>query len=270
MSLTHWQNWLDDYQTHAGADLYFILNNAADSEPVKLFYDQQWVEEGFALYHETPLSANAMTGPWLIKARPALRYSQFLPPELLLSPDWGWAYRSHQSLSEQLEFWRARLFFDIGGQTQVFRFMDARVMAGLLPAFLREDWRELAYPAVSLIVSPSGTVFTPPTAQHDLPYSPDYRLPDRLYFAWWQTPEALAQLCQKFENQLWEEFPNDAALLSQDLGDLVPFLRTWLKPQLAEHHLKNATTLQAKHYLTQIHRVVMQYDPNPEKEFQSW
>lgn len=129
-NLTQWLTEADPMR------VYLMVNRPANPDPVEILYAQDWIDDAFRIYDSTPLAHIAEQSPWLILLKP----SSYLVPGKLTDtrafsdPSWGWAYRSSQSLQDNLEHWRRRQIVTLKGHSVILRLADSRVASVLLPA----------------------------------------------------------------------------------------------------------------------------------------
>lgn len=234
-NLTQWLTEADPMR------VYLMVNRPANPDPVEILYAHDWIDDAFRIYDSTPLAHIAEQSPWLILLKPS---SYPVPGKLtdagaFSDPSWGWAYRSSQSLQDNLEHWRRRQIVILKGHSVILRLADSRVASVLLPAMNKDDWRLLMTPVKRLLIStPELKEFHSLVTDSDLPVPEIQDLPfelkPHLVRAWQNSPQALIFYADNIACELWENQPESALILDTPEGMLMQRVTSWLKQQLIQ------------------------------------
>ncbi|HCM61462.1 MAG TPA: DUF4123 domain-containing protein [Morganella sp. (in: Bacteria)] len=222
------------------APIYLMVNTQAKPNPVEILYANDWIEDAFRIYDSTPLAHITEQSPWLILLKqssyPAL--GRLMDSGVFSDPSWGWAYRSSQSLQENLDHWRRRQLVTLKGNTVILRLADSRVAGILFPAMNKEDWRILMTPVARVLVTtPELKAFHSLATHCDLPAPEIQHLPfelkPHLIRAWQQSTQALIFYADNIACELWENQPEEALILDTPEGELMHRLDIWFRQQLS-------------------------------------
>lgn len=229
--------WLTETDS---SPVYLMVNVLADPNPVEILYANNWVEDAFRIYDSTPLAHITAQSPWLILLKtssyPVL--GRLMDSGAFSDPSWGWAYRSSQSLQENLDHWRRRQLVTLKGNTVILRLADSRVAGILFPAMNKEDWRILMTPVARVfIATPVLNEYYSLAAGADLPVPEIQHLPfelkPHLVHAWQHSPQALIFYADYIACELWENQPEAALILDTPEGELMHRLGIWFRQQLS-------------------------------------
>lgn len=150
-----WTSWLN---SSPQSSVCFFLNTLADPNPVKRFYQQDWIDEAFSIYQGTDLAHLSEVGPWLVKVKPSRLAN--IGIQLDNSPfsdnSWGWAYHSQLDWKEQIIHWQKHQIVTINEKKRMFRFFDARIARTLLPKLREGDWSTLMRPIDDCFIEQDG------------------------------------------------------------------------------------------------------------------
>ncbi|WP_036769624.1 DUF4123 domain-containing protein [Photorhabdus australis] len=224
-----WQQWLN---TPNKPPVFFMLNSLAEPNPVAPFYSNDWVEQAFPLYSGTPMDHLLKCSPWLIqpKLNSLSIIGHWLDSHSLSDNSWGWAYRSDDSWSQQLNHWRSRQQVILQEKQVILRSMDPRVLSQLLPAMITSDWSAFLTPVSELMIDlPEPQLyFRPENCGQDGSERP-FVLGSHLSHAWHHSDYALRGMAFAIWNDLWEDHGELAMKLDEPEGILQEKIIHWLK-----------------------------------------
>lgn len=229
-----WAQWLCTPQREP---LFFILNSLAQPNPLTCFYQQDWVEQAFALYQDTPLQPMVLQGPWLIQpkitALPAIAAA--LQKRAFSDQSWGWAYRSALPWQQQIAHWQQRHLVQLDEQAVVLRLMDTRIIACLLPALTPDDWCELLNPVSELMLdlpqsetTPANRQYWPPAPHGPANYAQPFTLGPHLIHSWESSAKARNNHAFALCCQLWEQQGQTALTLDTPKGAFADTMLAWV------------------------------------------
>ncbi|CAQ84537.1 MULTISPECIES: DUF4123 domain-containing protein [Photorhabdus] len=227
-----WQQWLTAPNK---SPVFFMLNSLAQPDPVDLFYTQDWVEQAFPLYSDTQMNHLLAQSPWLVQPKSGClsMIAHQLDRQALSDISWGWAYRSDNSWSQQLNHWRSRQLVILQEKQVVFRLMDARIFSPLLPAMTDSDWSELLTPVSELMIdTPEPHIYYRPENCDQSRSDKPFVLGHHLIQAWHRSTYALQGLVFALSSDLWENHGELAEKLDTPKGKLQERITDWLRYRL--------------------------------------
>lgn len=237
MEKRNWTQWLTETDPMR---VYLMVNVQAKPNPVEILYANDWIEDAFRIYDNTPLAHIAEQGPWLILLKPSSykALGRLTDTGVFSDLSWGWAYRSGQSLQDNLDHWCRRQIVTLKEHQVILRLADSRIASVLIPEMNKDDWRILMTPVKRLLIStPELNEFHSPVTDSDLPVPEIQHLPfelkSHLVRAWQNSPQALIFYADNIACELWENKPETALILDTPEGMLMQHLAVWLKQQLA-------------------------------------
>lgn len=224
----HQKTWIDYFRGQAGVPV-LMVNSLAEPNPVEHFYRNDWVDEGFALYHSTPMHAMIGQSPWLIRPKQGALNALARALDKGTLTDWGWAYYTDWPWHEQLNHWRSRLLVNSGKQQIVLRLMDSRVLSAIATGFGHDEWGELMTPVCEFVLPTLPiTHYQRPEKAAKRAQQPVYTLSPSILGAWDKSPQALEQQLFRLESEIWEDhgeqamqFPDQGANLTAELRQLL-------------------------------------------------
>ncbi|MCT8354377.1 DUF4123 domain-containing protein [Photorhabdus kayaii] len=229
----NWQQWLSIPNKPS---VFFMLNSLAEPNPAALFYRNDWVEQAFPLYSNTPLDHMLAQSPWLVQPKSGClsTIAHWLDSQTLSDNSWGWAYRSDQSWIQQLNHWRSRQQVILQEKPVIFRSMDPRILSLLLPAMIVSDWSAFLTPVSELMIDmPEPQIYYRPEncgqGGSELPFI----LGSHLLHAWHHSDYALQGIAFAISDNCWENHGKLAEKLDKPEGQLVEQIINWLKYRLA-------------------------------------
>ncbi|PQQ39295.1 DUF4123 domain-containing protein [Photorhabdus luminescens] len=244
----NWQQWLT---TPNKPSVFFMLNSLAEPNPVALFYRNDWVEQAFPLYSGTPMDHILVQGPWLVQPKSGCLsvIGHLLDSQTLSDNSWGWAYRSEDLWTQQLNHWRSRQQVLLQERQVILRSMDPRILGQLLPAMIVSDWSAFLTPVSELMIDmPEPQIYYRPEncgqGGSELPFI----LGDHLSHAWHHSDYALKGKAFVISSDMWENHGELAEKLNEPEGKLQERIIDWLKSRLESgddiSHLTSADYLQ--------------------------
>ncbi|WP_434525022.1 DUF4123 domain-containing protein [Photorhabdus asymbiotica] len=227
-----WQQWLT---TPNKQPVFFMLNSLANPNPVTLFYTNDWVEQAFPLYSGTPMDHLLAQSPWLVQAKPGCLsiIGHLLDSQTLSDNSWGWAYRSEDLWTQQLNHWRSRQQVILRERKVILRSMDPRVLSQLLPAMIISDWSAFLTPVNELMIEgPEPRRYSRPENCGQGGSEQPFVLGSHLLHAWHHSDYALKGKAFVISNDIWENHGELAEKLDEPEGQLVEEIINWLKARL--------------------------------------
>ncbi|MBS9423690.1 DUF4123 domain-containing protein [Photorhabdus caribbeanensis] len=244
----NWKQWLT---TPNKPPVFFMLNSLAEPNPVELFYRNDWVEQTFPLYSNTPMDHLLAQSPWLVQPKSGCLsvIGHLLDSHTLSDNSWGWAYRSEDLWARQLNHWRSRQQVILQEKQVLLRSMDARILGQLLPAMIVSDWSAFLTPVSELMIDmPEPQIYyRPENCGHGGSEQP-FVLGDHLIEAWLHSDYAFQGQVFALISDLWENHGELADKLDKPAGKLQERIIDWLKSRLESgcniSHLTSADYLQ--------------------------
>ncbi|NDK99951.1 DUF4123 domain-containing protein [Photorhabdus bodei] len=244
----NWQQWLSIPNKPS---VFFMLNSLAKPNPVALFYSNDWVEQAFPLYSNTPMDHMLTQSPWLVQPKSGCLsvIGHLLDNHPPSNNSWGWAYRSDESWIQQLNHWRSRQQVILQEKQVLLRSMDARILSQLLPVMIVSDWSGFLTPVCELMIdTPEPQIYCrPENCGHGGSEQP-FVLGPHLLEAWFHSDYALQGQVFVLISDLWENHGELAEKLNKPEGKLQERIIDWLKSRLESggsiSHLTNADYLQ--------------------------
>ncbi|MDB6373489.1 DUF4123 domain-containing protein [Photorhabdus bodei] len=228
----NWKQWLT---TPNKPPVFFMLNSLAEPNPVALFYRNDWVEQAFPLYSNTPMDHMLAQSPWLIQPKSGCLsvIGHLLDSHTLSDNSWGWAYRSEDLWARQLNHWRSRQQVILQEKQVLLRSMDARILGQLLPAMIVSDWSAFLTPVSELMIDmPEPQIYyRPENCGHGGSEQP-FVLGDHLIEAWLHSDYAFQGQVFALISDLWENHGELADKLDKPAGKLQERIIDWLKSRL--------------------------------------
>ncbi|OWO79837.1 hypothetical protein B5C26_20255 [Photorhabdus luminescens] len=228
----NWQQWLNVANK---PPVFFMLNSLAKPNPVTLFYKNDWVEQAFPLYSNTPMDHMLAQSPWLVQPKSVCLsvIGHLLDSHALSDNSWGWAYRSENLWVRQLNHWRSRQQVILQEKQVLLRSMDSRILNQLLPAMVISDWSGFLTPVCELMIdAPEPQVYYRPEncgqSEHEKPFV----LGHHLIEAWFHSDYALQGQVFVLISDLWENHGELAEKLDKPRGKLQERIIDWLKARL--------------------------------------
>ncbi|MEK9498699.1 DUF4123 domain-containing protein [Photorhabdus sp. P32] len=228
----NWQQWLNVANK---PPVFFMLNSLAKPNPVTLFYKNDWVEQVFPLYSNTPMDHMLAQSPWLVQPKSGCLsvIGHLLDSHTLSDNSWGWAYRSENLWGQQLNHWRSRQQVILQEKQVLLRSMDSRILNQLLPAMVISDWSGFLTPVCELMIdTPEPQVYYRPEncgqSEHEKPFV----LGQHLIEAWFHSDYALQGQVFVLISDLWENHGELAEKLDKPRGKLQERIIDWLKARL--------------------------------------
>ncbi|ETS29563.1 hypothetical protein BB987_16170 [Photorhabdus temperata] len=228
----NWQQWLT---TPNKPPVFFMLNSLAEPNPIGRFYKNNWVEQAFPLYSSTPMDHLLAQSPWLVQPKSGYLsvIGHLLDNHTLSDNSWGWAYRSDDSWTQQLNHWRSRQQVILREKQMILRSMDPRILSQLLPAMIISDWSAFLTPVSELMIdAPEPQWYSrPENCGHGGNEQP-FVLGSHLLHAWHHSDYALKGMASVIGDNLWENHGELAEKLDEPEGRLVEQIIHWLKAHL--------------------------------------
>ncbi|QXF32626.1 hypothetical protein CE143_05155 [Photorhabdus luminescens] len=244
----NWKQWLT---TPNKPPVFFMLNSLAEPNPVELFYRNDWVEQAFPLYSNTPMDHLLAQSPWLIQPKSGglSVIGHLLDSQTLSDNSWGWAYRSEDLWARQLNHWRSRQQVILQEKQVLLRSMDARILGQLLPAMIVSDWSAFLTPVSELMIDmPEPQIYYRPENCGHGGSEQTFVLGDHLIEAWLHSDYAFQGQVFALISDLWENHGELADKLDEPAGKLQERIIDWLKSRLESgcniSHLTSADYLQ--------------------------
>ncbi|MCC8457853.1 DUF4123 domain-containing protein [Photorhabdus aegyptia] len=244
----NWQQWLT---TPNKPSVFFMLNSLAEPNPVTLFYKNDWVEQAFPLYSGTPMDHILAQGPWLVQPKSGCLsvIGHLLDSQTLSDNSWGWAYRSEDLWTQQLNHWRSRQQVILRERQVILRSMDPRILGQLLPAMIVSDWSAFLTPVSELMIDiPEPQIYYRPENCGQGGSEFPFILGDHLSHAWHHSDYALKGKAFVISSNMWENHGELAEKLNEPEGKLQERIIDWLKSRLESgddiSHLTSADYLQ--------------------------
>ncbi|WP_445494964.1 DUF4123 domain-containing protein [Photorhabdus sp. SF281] len=225
----NWQQWLS---TPDKPPVFFMLNSLAEPNPVGHFYKNNWVEQAFPLYSGTPMDHLLAQSPWLVQPKSGCLaiISHLLDSHTLSDNSWGWAYRSEDSWTQQLNHWRSRQQVILQEKQVLLRSMDTRILSQLLPAMIISDWSGFLTPVSELMIdAPEPQIYSRPENCGQSGSERPFVLDSHLSYAWRHSDYALKGKAFVISSDLWENHGELAEKLNASEGQLVEQIINWLK-----------------------------------------
>ncbi|OCA53687.1 DUF4123 domain-containing protein [Photorhabdus namnaonensis] len=244
----NWKQWLT---TPNKPPVFFMINSLAEPNPVELFYRNDWVEQAFPLYSNTPMDHLLAQSPWLVQPKSGCLsvIGHLLDSHTLSDNSWGWAYRSEDLWARQLNHWRSRQQVILQEKQVLLRSMDARILGLLLPAMIVSDWSAFLTPVSELMIDmlEPQIYYRPENCGHGGSEQP-FVLGDHLIEAWLHSDYAFQGQVFALISDLWENHGELADKLDKPEGKLQERIIDWLKSRLESgcniSHLTSADYLQ--------------------------
>ncbi|WP_445493622.1 DUF4123 domain-containing protein [Photorhabdus sp. SF281] len=228
----NWQQWLSAPNK---PPIFFMLNSLAKPNPVTLFYKNDWVEQAFPLYSGTPMDHLLAQSPWLVQPKSGCLaiISHLLDSHTLSDNSWGWAYRSEDSWTQQLNHWRSRQQVILQEKQVLLRSMDTRILSQLLPAMIISDWSGFLTPVSELMIdAPEPQIYSRPENCGQNGNEQPFVLGHHLLEAWFHSDYALQGQVFVLISDLWENHGKQVKKLDEPAGQLEERLTYWLKARL--------------------------------------
>ncbi|WP_350304058.1 DUF4123 domain-containing protein [Photorhabdus viridis] len=228
----NWQQWLT---TPNRPPVFFMLNSLAKPNPVTLFYKNDWVEQAFPLYSGTPMDHLLAQSPWLVQPRSGYLsvIGHLLDNHTLSDSSWGWAYRSEDLWTQQLNHWRSRQQVILQEKQVLLRSMDTRILSQLLPAMIISDWSGFLTPVSELMIdTPEPQIYSRPENCGQSGSEKPFVLGHHLLEAWFHSDYALQGQVFVLISDLWENHGKQVKKLDEPAGQLQERLTHWLKARL--------------------------------------
>ncbi|NHB88383.1 DUF4123 domain-containing protein [Photorhabdus tasmaniensis] len=243
----NWQQWLTAPNR---PPVFFILNSLAKPDPVTLFYKNDWVEQAFPLYSGTPMDHLLAQSPWLVQPKSSYLsvIGHLLDSKTLSDNSWGWAYRSEDLWTQQLNHWRSRQQVILQERQVILRSMDARVLSQLLPVMIISDWSGFLTPVSELMIdTPEPQIYSRPENCGQGGNERPFVLGSHLSHAWHHSDYALRGKVFVISSDLWENHGKLAIKLDKPRGKLQEQITHWLKTHLENGD--NISNLTSEDYL---------------------
>ncbi|MCT8346799.1 DUF4123 domain-containing protein [Photorhabdus temperata] len=246
----NWQQWLT---TPDKPPVFFMLNSLAEPNPIGRFYKNDWVEQAFPLYSGTPMDHLLAQSPWLVQPRSGYLsvIGHLLDSKTLSDNSWGWAYRSEDLWTQQLNHWRSRQQVILRERSVILRSMDPRILSQLLPAMIISDWSAFLTPVSELMIdTPEPQIYSRPENCGQGGNERPFVLDSHLSYAWHHSYYALKGKAFVISSHLWENHGELAEKLNESEGRLVERIINWLKARLENGD--NISNLTSADYLQML------------------
>ncbi|WP_434527063.1 DUF4123 domain-containing protein [Photorhabdus asymbiotica] len=193
--------------------------------------------------------------PWLIQPKLGSLsiIGHLLDSHSLSDNSWGWAYRSNDSWSQQLNHWRSRQQVILHEKKVILRSMDSRVFSQLLPAMITNDWSAFLTPVSELMIDmPDPQWYSRPENCGQSGSEQPFVLGNHLWHTWHQSDYALRGMSFSICNDLWENHGGLAKKLDEPEGKLQEKIIDWLKEHRENKgNISNLTSVDYLHMLNE-------------------